>query len=61
MGKYRETFLKTDKWWVAWTNDVPGAMSQGETLEEAEENLRDAIALMLEDVELNHVRERRNA
>jgi len=32
---------------VAWTEDVPGAVTQGRTLEEAEENLKDAIALML--------------
>ena len=41
------------KWWVAWTDDVPGALTQGSTLEEARENLTDAIALMLEPIDLN--------
>ena len=40
------------EWWVAWTDDVPGALTQGSTLEEARENLRDAIALMLEPIDL---------
>jgi predicted RNase H-like HicB family nuclease len=38
---------------VAWTDDLPGALTQGRTLDEARENLRDAIALMLEPVELD--------
>lgn len=29
--------------------EVPGANGQGETIEEAKENLRDAVALILED------------
>jgi len=43
-------YLKHGKWWVAWSDDVPGALTQGRTLEEARENLKDAIALMLEDI-----------
>jgi predicted RNase H-like HicB family nuclease len=33
---------------VAFVEEVPGAISQGETLEEARENLKEALALMLE-------------
>jgi predicted RNase H-like HicB family nuclease len=33
---------------VAFVEEVPGAISQGETLEEARENLKDALELMLE-------------
>jgi predicted RNase H-like HicB family nuclease len=33
---------------VAFVEEVPGAISQGETLDEARENLREALALMLE-------------
>jgi len=49
---YQATFLKRSKWWVAWSDDVPGALTQGKTLLEARENLRDAIRLMLEPVDL---------
>jgi predicted RNase H-like HicB family nuclease len=50
---YRATFLKRDKWWVAWSEDVPGALTQGRTLTEAKANLRDAIRLMLEPVDFH--------
>jgi predicted RNase H-like HicB family nuclease len=46
--EYSAHFLDRGKWWVAWTDDVPGALTQGRTLREARENLKDAIALMLE-------------
>ena len=53
--RYDAHFMRRGKWWVAWSEDVPGALTQGRTLEEARENLKDAIALMLEDVELKDV------
>lgn len=34
--------------YVAWAEEVPGANTQGETLEEARENLVDAVRLMIE-------------
>ncbi|WP_373065452.1 type II toxin-antitoxin system HicB family antitoxin [Gemmatimonas sp.] len=33
---------------VAFVEELPGANTQGETLEEARENLREAVALVLE-------------
>ena len=33
-----------------WVPDLPGCASQGETLEEALENIKEAIELYLEDV-----------
>ena len=38
-----------DGWWIAECEGVPGAVTQGETLEEAREMIRDALGLMLED------------
>jgi predicted RNase H-like HicB family nuclease len=32
---------------VAYTEELPGAISEGDTLEEARNNLRDAIVLLL--------------
>lgn len=57
MAKYRATFLKREKWWVGWTDDVPGALTQGETLDEVRENLKDAISLMLEKVDTENLPE----
>ncbi len=51
--KIRATFVKDGQWWVTWTDDVPGALTQGKTLEEARENLADAVHLMREPVDLS--------
>jgi predicted RNase H-like HicB family nuclease len=52
---YKATFLKRERWWVAWSEDVPGALTQGRTLAEAKANLRDAIRLMLEPADLDKI------
>ena len=33
--------------YVAYAKELPGAISEGDTMEEARENLRDAIAILL--------------
>ena len=38
-----------DGWYVGRLKEVPGVFSQGETLEELEENIRDAYAVMTAD------------
>lgn len=37
-----------DGWWVASVPEIPGAVSQGRTLEEAREMIRDATSMLLE-------------
>ena len=41
-------FRQEGDWWAAWVVELPGAHSQGRTLEEARENLREAVQLVLE-------------
>ncbi len=38
-----------DNWYVGKLKEVLGMFSQGQTLEELEENIRDAYKLMMED------------
>jgi len=38
-----------DGWYVGKLREVPGVFSQGETLDELEENIREAYDLMLEE------------
>ena len=38
-----------DEWYVGKLKEVPGIFSQAETLDELEENIRDAYALMIEE------------
>ncbi|MCL2073889.1 MAG: type II toxin-antitoxin system HicB family antitoxin [Marinilabiliaceae bacterium] len=40
--------LMSNGWYFAQCEQVPGAMTQGETVEEALENLQEAIQLVLE-------------
>ena len=49
------TFLKRDRWWIGWADDLPGALTQGKTLAQAKANLRDAIRLMLRPVDLDEL------
>jgi len=37
------------KWHVGRLKEVPGVFSQGESLDELKENIRDAYSLMMED------------
>lgn len=53
--KVNAVFVKDGDWWVAWTDDVPGAMTQGKTIEEARGNLIDAIQEIQKPVDLSHV------
>jgi predicted RNase H-like HicB family nuclease len=36
-----------DKWWIAFVEELPGANTQGETIDETHENLKDAVELIL--------------
>ena len=40
-------FEKTNDWYIGYVEELPGANTQGRTLEEARENLREAIELIL--------------
>lgn len=38
-----------DNWYVGRLKEIPGIFSQSETIEELEENIKDAYHLMMED------------
>ena len=56
--KVKAIFVKDGKWWVAWTDDVPGALTQGKTIEDAKENLIDAIHEMQKPVDISSLPKR---
>jgi predicted RNase H-like HicB family nuclease len=41
-------YMKVPEGYVAFVEELPGANTQGETLEEARENLNEAVALVME-------------
>ncbi len=46
--RFTAVFERDGDWWIAYAEELPGANTQGRTLEEARENLKEAIALVLE-------------
>lgn len=42
-------FWIDDDWYVGRIKEIPGVFSQGESLEELEENIKDAYRMMMED------------
>jgi predicted RNase H-like HicB family nuclease len=47
-GKLTAIFERDGDWWIGYVEELPGANTQGETLEEARENLSEAIQLVIE-------------
>ena len=47
-NQFTAVFEKSDDWWIAYVEELPGANTQGLTHEEARENLKDAVAMVLE-------------
>jgi predicted RNase H-like HicB family nuclease len=45
---FEATIEKHGKWYIGWVEAVPGAFSQGRTIKEVQENLKEAVVLVLE-------------
>ena len=50
--KYKIRLEKTDEGYAVWCPGLPGCWSQGETEQEALENIKDAIKTYLETIEI---------
>lgn len=46
--KLTAVFMQVPEGYIAFVEELPGANTQGDTLEEARENLREAVELVLE-------------
>ena len=55
--KYRQT---ESGWWIAYCDELPEARTQGETKDEVRENLKDAIAFILEDYSVEELEQLRD-
>jgi len=47
--KFTLVYGKDDGWFVGRLQEIPGVISQGETLEELKENIADAYKMVVED------------
>ena len=48
MDRLTAVFEQDGEWWVGSVEELPGALTQGRTLDEARENLREAVLLVIE-------------
>ena len=45
---FTAVYKKQGKWYLGWIEEIPGVNTQGKTLKEARENLKEALYLILE-------------
>jgi len=48
MNKFTAVFERDGNWWIGYVEELPGANTQGRTLKEARENLKEAVAMVIE-------------
>ena len=48
LRKFTAIYKKSGKWYAGWIEEIPGVNTQGKTLIEAKENLKEALQLILE-------------
>ncbi|MFZ1019522.1 MAG: type II toxin-antitoxin system HicB family antitoxin [Minisyncoccia bacterium] len=46
--KFTAVYRKSGKWYSGWIEEIPGVNTQGKTLAETKENLKEALSLILE-------------
>lgn len=48
MEMFTAIFEQVGEWWIGYVEELPGANTQGRTLDEARENLKEAVQLIIE-------------
>ena len=48
MTTFTAVYEQHGDWWIGHVEELPGAHTQGSTLDEARENLKEAVELILE-------------
>lgn len=46
--EFTAIYKKSGEWYLGWIEEIPGANTQGKTLKETKENLKEAVLLILE-------------
>lgn len=47
-NEFTAIYERHGDWYIAYVEEIPGANTQGRTLKEAKENLKEAVAMMLQ-------------
>ena len=46
--RFTAVFEQDGDWWIGYVEELPGATTQGRTLDEAQDNLKEAVQLVIE-------------
>ena len=46
--QFTAVYKKQGKWHLGWIEEIPGVNTQGKTLKEVKDNLKEALSLVLE-------------
>jgi predicted RNase H-like HicB family nuclease len=46
--QFTAIYKKRGKWYLGWVEEIPGVNTQGKSLREVKENLKEALSLILE-------------
>ncbi len=57
LSNYTAIIVKSDNWYAGFVKELPGAHSQGKTIEEVKENLKEAIKMVIESNYRHSIRE----
>lgn len=55
--EFSAIYQKSGKWYLGWIEEIPGVNTQGKTLKEVKENLKEALLLILETNKLLNKKE----
>ena len=47
-NRFTAVFEQVGEWWIGYVEELPSAHTQGKTLKEARENLREVVQLIIE-------------
>jgi len=48
MNKFTAVYQQVDDLWIGFVEELPGANTQGQTLDETRDNLQDAVQIIIE-------------
>lgn len=57
--KFTAIYKRSGRWYLGWVEEVPGVNTQGKTLKEVKENLKEALILVLETNKLFNIADKR--
>ena len=46
--QFTAVYKRAGRWYLGWVEEIPGVNTQGRTLKETKENLKEALTLILE-------------